>query len=144
MPRSRKRFSRRKFGQTTYQKDVNYLTGALGPKTSAFWIRGTNKGPNWSLASQPLYMGPSGLYETSFTGIRKTIGLGYGRRRKFGRKFSRKFGREHSEYKKDLEECVKKNRNKDDIINWNLVKKCMKKYKGRDLDFFMAYILRSF
>lgn len=60
---SRKR-SRRRFGN--YQSQVNDLTGAMGPTTTAFWPDlGPVKDP-WSMAAQPLYFsGPDQRYMIS-------------------------------------------------------------------------------
>lgn len=64
---SKRRFSRR-FGETAYQKQVNSLTGAMGPTRGAFWRSyTTTTGNPTSLAAQPLYYNPKiGEYVTSF------------------------------------------------------------------------------
>jgi len=52
---------------TKYQKEVNNLTGAMGPDTSAFWNpQSAYTGTPWTLNSAPLYFSPSsGVYVTA-------------------------------------------------------------------------------
>ena len=52
---------------THYQRQVNSLTGALGPSSSAFWKNTFSlHGPAYSLGAQPLYYAPEqGVYITA-------------------------------------------------------------------------------
>lgn len=53
---------------TSYQQEVNSLTGAMGPDNSALWKNtGSTTGNPWDMGAQPLYYSPStGLYVTSY------------------------------------------------------------------------------
>jgi len=69
---------------TEYQNLVNDMTGALGPKTSAFWKPHNTPAP-WALSSQPLYYDTvTGLYTTAFDkyGSQLPLQESFGARRK--------------------------------------------------------------
>lgn len=81
---------------TNYQKQVNSLTGALGPKTPAVW-RNTMKlsGPAYGLSSQPLYYAPSKGYYVTSADLPASMGSvnfssAFGRRRMTKRRVSRR------------------------------------------------------